>query len=215
MTQNQDEIRDINAFHLDKKVIWIWSLNTVVPSLIILIFILAVSFAFTGNILGMASSELPLWVFGALLLVNIVYIVWLHLEYKYFIYYFTTSSVIIKKGVINTERHVIPYERIQDIRISRSILERLLNLASIKIETAAYGSHITKQLIPSVSSYRSIVNHLIEKRKKMATKIQKDKLTEDQQMVVLLTELLAEVKGLKNVLSKERDTKEPFKGRKL
>ena len=215
MAPNQDEIRDINAFHLDIKVIWIWSLNTVFPSLVLLIFIIAVSFAVTGNIFGVSSSELPFWVFGILLLINIVYITWLHLEYKYFIYYFTTSSVIIKKGVINTERHVIPFERIQDIQVSRSLLERFLNLASIKIETAAYGSHVTKQLIPSVSNYRSIVTHIMEKRRKMTGKAQKDKLTENQQMVELLKELVTEVKALKNVLSKENDTKEPFRGKEL
>lgn len=207
MPHSQDQIRDVNAFHLDPKVIWIWSLKSVVPSVVLMLLVVLMSFAFEGHILGFESSEIPLWSFVFLLAINVFHMIWLHYEYKSFIYYFTTSSVVIKKGVINTERHVVPYERIQDIRVSRSIIERFLNLASVKIETAAHGSYVNKYVIPSVSNYRSIVNHMMEKTRKVVEKAKKEKVFDDQRAISLLEALLAEVKDLKNVLSKKEATK--------
>lgn len=114
----------------------------------------------------------------------------------------------MKHGVITTERRVIPYERIQDIGITRSIIERFLNLATIRIETATVGSHTSKSLIPSVSNYKPIVNHILERRDK-AIESQKG---EKDRKIELMELLLSEVKGLKNVLSKINDTSKPKKG---
>lgn len=209
----QDQIRDINAFHLDQKVIFVWALGSLIPSIILLIFGVVISFALEGSILGISSTELPFWTFVILFLINAVYVLWLYLEYKSYIYYFTTSSVVIKHGVINTERHVVPYENIQDIRISRAIIERFLNLATVQIETAAHGSYIAKYLIPSVSNYRSIVNHIMEKTKQLAEKTEKRKRSGNDEIISLLGALLEEVKELKNVMSKKNSSSKSNKGR--
>ncbi len=213
MVQIQDQVRNVNAFHPDKKVIIIWSMPVLIPSVVILLLVVIVSLVLSGSFLSIELSELPFWLLMVLLPTNLIYVLWKYYEHNHYIYYFTNFNVVVKKGVITTQRHVVPYESIQDIRVSRSLLERFFNLASVRLETAAHGSFVSKYTIPSISNYKSIVNFLTEKQKKVREKAQKQKTEDSNKTNMLLKEIVLELKDLKNVLSKKEHTSKRKKGK--
>ena len=49
------------------------------------------------------------------------------------------TEVVIESGILHRNRRSIPFERIQDVDIERSLLARLFGLAKVRIETGAGG----------------------------------------------------------------------------
>ena len=60
--------------------------------------------------------------------------------YRRFEYIFTADTFDLKSGVFNRREREIPYHRIQNVDISRNILQRVLGLSQVNIETAGGGS---------------------------------------------------------------------------
>ena len=60
--------------------------------------------------------------------------------YQRYRYTFTSDTFDIRSGVLNRREREIPYGRIQNVDISRNIVQRLLGLSAIDIETAGGGS---------------------------------------------------------------------------
>ena len=56
--------------------------------------------------------------------------------YRYWHYELTENALRIEKGIIWKKYLSIPYERIQNVDISRGVLDRILNLSDIQIQTA-------------------------------------------------------------------------------
>ena len=60
--------------------------------------------------------------------------------YRRYEYTFTSDTFDIRSGVLNRREREIPYGRIQNVDISRNVIQRLLGLSAIDIETAGGGS---------------------------------------------------------------------------
>ena len=52
-----------------------------------------------------------------------------------FTYRIGTSEIVIEKGLLQRQRRVIPFDRVQDIAIEQPLLARLFGTARVKIET--------------------------------------------------------------------------------
>ncbi|MBI4399300.1 PH domain-containing protein [Candidatus Micrarchaeota archaeon] len=61
---------------------------------------------------------------------------WADMEYKAYTYQLTENELVIRWGIVNRHRVVVPYEKIQDAKTDRTALERVLGLVTLKIETA-------------------------------------------------------------------------------
>jgi putative membrane protein len=80
---------------------------------------------------------------------------------SYFRYYYHLEGdrLIIQKGVLNQTRIKLPFERIQNIHLEQKVLHRLLNVVSIRIDSAgSQGSEITiealeREQAESIRSY--------------------------------------------------------------
>jgi putative membrane protein len=48
-------------------------------------------------------------------------------------------EIVIEKGILNRTRRSIPFDRIQDVDIERSLLARIFGLAKVRVETGAGG----------------------------------------------------------------------------
>lgn len=64
------------------------------------------------------------------------------LAYKYWKYDFTPNELIIEKGIIWKVYKNIPYQRIQNIEISRGITARIFGFSTANIQTAGYSAPI-------------------------------------------------------------------------
>ena len=78
------------------------------------------------------------------ILVGLVFVVALievstHLTYINWKYEFTDDSLKIEKGVIVKRYKSIPYERVQNVDITRGIVARMAGFSTIDIQTAGYS----------------------------------------------------------------------------
>ncbi|MFC7041658.1 PH domain-containing protein [Halonotius sp. GCM10025705] len=60
--------------------------------------------------------------------------------YQRYQYTFTDDTFDIESGVLNRREREIPYGRVQNVDISRNVIQRLLGLSAINLETAGGGS---------------------------------------------------------------------------
>ncbi len=65
--------------------------------------------------------------------------IWAKLSYRYYKYQLTDSGFIKERGIITKKYTTIPYDRIQNIDIYRGILDRILGLSILQIQTAGTG----------------------------------------------------------------------------
>ena len=74
-----------------------------------------------------------------------------YLNFRYFIFYIDEEQdeFILKKGFINKHRVSIRFERIQQVNINQSFLQKLVNVYEVEIETA--GSAKNEAKIKAVS----------------------------------------------------------------
>jgi len=71
--------------------------------------------------------------------------------YKRFGYELTDDTFDIRSGVFSRREREIPYGRIQNVDISRNVLQRLVGLSAVNIETAGGGS--TEAAIQYVTAF--------------------------------------------------------------
>lgn len=123
-------------------------------------FVLAVLVVNFGNdlqILGMGYRD---W--GIIL--GLIFLVYSILQYRKFYFYVSGDNFIIEKGVLSQEKINVPFSRIQTVNTRQNILQRLLNLVGLKVDTA--GSIAQEIHIPALSkSYaQELRNFLMQKR---------------------------------------------------
>ena len=82
------------------------------------------------------------WGFAALIVVTFI-VSWL--SYRQRQYWVTSERIVFKKGLIGYSVSSIPLERISDLIISRSFLEKLLGFGSIYVQSLAGQSSYTNR----------------------------------------------------------------------
>lgn len=88
---------------------------------------------FSGSALGAFGI-----LFWSVALVGVVAAlgVWHAAYYRRFAYETTPDTFDIRSGVVSRRRREIPYERVQNVDISRNVVQRMLGIAELRIETA-------------------------------------------------------------------------------
>ena len=106
-----------------------------------------------------------------LLLFSIVFWIISSLKYKWEYYWLTNKRIIQRKGLIGHSISSVPYERISDVIISRSWLEKLLGIGSLRIQTLAgqisgrgrWGAEITMLALDNPEQIQSLIFSLVKK----------------------------------------------------
>ncbi|MFA5077086.1 MAG: PH domain-containing protein [Candidatus Micrarchaeia archaeon] len=147
-------IRELERRSLSKRARLIWGAKGMLT-----IAVLAV-------LLSFALSQTPgalSYVLACALAAFLGYIAYIELRFRNFYYALTDSEVVIRHGILRTESTVIPYVKIQNISIYRSLAQRILGSAAIKVETAEKqeGDH---NVIPAVTDYKALVEEILERK---------------------------------------------------
>lgn len=133
---------------LDPKFVWLSFLGHVWMWFLCIIFwimlLTIIRSMISGVIEAMGEGDFPpilFWVWIVIPAVAmIVYLplsfIWAKLTYHYYRYELIESEFRKERGVIIKKYTTIPYDRIQNIDISRAVFERMLGLSTLKIETA-------------------------------------------------------------------------------
>lgn len=128
---------------LDSKAIWLFFLNC---PLFLAALVLILLFFFNLTVKFDNLSELP-FDFTNLLLVGILIFlvlsfVWAKLTYHFYRYELTDTSFKKEHGIIYKKYVAIPYDKIQNVDIYRGILDRILGLSDLNIQTAGSSAII-------------------------------------------------------------------------
>ncbi len=97
-----------------------------------------------------------------IILLLLMWILWNILSWRSENYKLTNQRVMVKTGVIRKNRVYMHYNKIQDIIISQSIMERISNSGDIEI----FGGHDRTSLIlediPNPGEVENMINRMIE-----------------------------------------------------
>jgi len=152
--------------YLDPKLKWVWFLPTAVALVILWLITSLVLFFLSSDELAFGMQK-PIFSFVLLialaLFAGVPIFAYNHLEFISFTYELTENEFIIRQGVITRLTTVIPYNRIQNINTSRTLLERLLGLASLQIETAGTNPSASEAVLPGVSKKDELISEITQK----------------------------------------------------
>ena len=127
---------------------------------------------------------------------------WANLYWKNYTFVVGHEKITVTRGVIGKRIMNIPYERVQNVNISRGVLERIFGLYSVEIETAGgfgiggtggYGTRMTAEGdIQGLTNPEPIADYIIAKSKGKET-LQDTLVNKDlnkNEMIKLLEERL-------------------------
>jgi len=83
--------------------------------------------------------------FACFVLFVAFFFTWAKLTYRFYRYELKEDSFRKEQGVIGKKYVSIPYEKIQNVDISRSLFERILGLSTIQIQTAGASAQVSRR----------------------------------------------------------------------
>jgi uncharacterized membrane protein YdbT with pleckstrin-like domain len=138
----------------------------------------AMPMLFAGTVSGIEFGGLLIFLLLGIVFVIAVIEVATHLTYINWKYEFTRDSLKIEKGVIVKRYKSIPYERIQNVDITRGIVARIVGFSTVDIQTAGYSGgyqargqvgvsegHIPAVSIEGAEKIREFLMHKISHKK--------------------------------------------------
>jgi putative membrane protein len=119
---------------------WLFRLRVYGSVFVILLFLIYTSF--TRLSFGSTSTGTIILIALVILVVVLILIgeLYARLAYSYWKYEFASNGLKIEKGIIFKTYKTIPYNRIQNVDVTRGILARILNFSTLEIHTAGYSS---------------------------------------------------------------------------
>lgn len=133
----------------------------------------------------------------------------LYLKYYSLRYRFDNEGISMSWGVLFKREIFLTYRRVQDIHVSRGIIQRQLGLATVSVQTAS-GSSGAQMAIEGIGDPQGLRDYLYSKMRggrhdtqlevnpdKPSANASVDESTQDEALV-LLREILGQVKSLRS-----------------
>jgi putative membrane protein len=103
----------------------IWrSFNILLPAIVI---------GFGGKNAGIINT---LYLTAGIVFVVILMLILSYLQYLKFVFYVEADQFVLEKGVFNKKRLNVPFDRIQSVHLHQNIIQRLLGVTGLEIDTA-------------------------------------------------------------------------------
>ncbi|MFA6035607.1 MAG: PH domain-containing protein [Candidatus Micrarchaeia archaeon] len=198
--------------HLDSRVKIAWLLPVYIFALILPLVALVAYLALPA---GEQSGLYPAMTNGGLIISSLILaelitllpsLVWAQLKFRAFTYSFTPNELVIRDGIITRQRIVVPYERIQEVFTERTLRDRILSLATLRIQTAAREAKEFNIVIPGIAYdtrdaiISDIMSHVI--RKRGGTGLGADEEENDKVSRKELAEMIGELRQIRELLGK-------------
>lgn len=97
-----------------------------------------------------------------LIVILFIWIIWDLLSWNYTSYIITTTRVISKTGILRKNKSFIHFDKIQDIRTTQSITERIIASGDIKIYSGHDFSNMLLYDVPNPGKVENLLNRAIE-----------------------------------------------------
>jgi len=148
-------------------------------SSILALFVFLVVFGLWGLAVMLVNpywSGLSMIIFAVMFLILLADYIIIRRVYNMRYYWISTQRIIVKRGFIGYSINSIPLERVSDVLISRSLLERIFGFGSLHVQTLAgqytmrgrFGAEGNLQAIPEPENNQHLIFDLITKRRKDA-----------------------------------------------
>jgi putative membrane protein len=189
---------------LDRKIMILWCL----PTAAILLFAFIAGMAYyliTPDELafGIARGNFVFLLLAMVFTIGIVEYVWLELEYRNFTYEMDEHEIMIRHGVITRRNTGIPYAAIREVKSVRNLLERILGLATVKIETSGTSNVATEIYLPGIPNKGELVQQIMEMVTKTKGAMGVEAREQGMDAAQLLTDILKELKSISAALVKK------------
>jgi uncharacterized membrane protein YdbT with pleckstrin-like domain len=97
-----------------------------------------------------------------LILILFLWIIWDLLSWRSTLYIITNTRVITKKGILRKNKSFIHFDKIQDIKVSQSITERIIGSGDIEIFSGHDFSNMLLYDVPNPNKVENLLNRAIE-----------------------------------------------------
>lgn len=97
-----------------------------------------------------------------LIVILFLWIIWDLLSWKYTSYTITNTRVIARKGILRKNKSFIHFDKIQDIKVSQSITERIMASGDIEIFSGHDFSNMLLYDVPNPNKVENLLNRAIE-----------------------------------------------------
>jgi len=169
----------MNKLHPGAK--WLFRIQGYLGAFILAIFLssvvvpmFSILLGLTGMSFGAIFAIILIGIIGFLAFIIIVSEIYARMAYNRWFYEFTESQLRIERGIIWKKYSNIPYERVQNVDITRGIIARMLGFSTVNIQTAGFsytpkGGASTEGYIPAVpiaeaERIREFIMHKITKK---------------------------------------------------
>lgn len=144
--------------------------------------------------IAIASSKPAFWlILGVASLPVAIYVsVLAYYQYKNFTFHVSNDELIIHKGVFFKDRIVIAIDRIQTIHVTENLVQRILKLVAIKVDTA--GSKGSELEIPALKEIHAnaLRETLYARKKELAQAREEELIQTDEERETAAAEAYAE-----------------------
>lgn len=133
-------------------------------------FFLAVIFVNLGTKFRILSLGLEEWAY----ILSLVFLVISYLQYLKFTFYIKGDNFVIEKGVLSQEKVNVPFARIQTVNTSQNLIQRMLGVVGLKIDTA--GSIQNEIQIPALTKEHAqqLREYLMERKYELGEETETD-----------------------------------------
>jgi len=107
------------------------------------------------SLIAVAAAAPKFWTIAGISLIPLVilFAILAYWQYRNFTFHLEADNLIINKGVFVKDRKSVPVERIQSIQVTKNVLQRILGLVALKVDTA--GSRGNELEIPALERERA------------------------------------------------------------
>lgn len=123
----------------------------------------------------------------AVLVGFVAVVAWQAAYYKRFEYETTPDTFDIRSGVVSRRNREIPYRRVQNVDISRNVVQRALEIAELRVETAGGGETEAILRYVGYEEAKRLQNELRRRKRAEATEAGDAKASEDDELLYAIT----------------------------
>lgn len=109
-----------------------------------------------------------IWIAISMLVIMAIILVLSYYYYLKFRFYVKGNEFIVEKGILTKEKITVPFDRIQTVNIQQNLIQRLLSVSGVKIDTAGSAAQEIEIAALSKSYAKKIQAFLIEKKEGLA-----------------------------------------------
>ncbi len=118
---------------------WLFRIRVYGTLVFIVVLLSLYSMVVIGSFVTDAQSRLILAIIVGLFIIIFFGEIYARMAYSRWFYEFTPTNLKIERGIIWKKYSNVPYERVQNVDITRGILARIFGFSTLNIQTAGYS----------------------------------------------------------------------------